>query len=252
MRRPSFFARNGRAVVVAIDHPMYTWPCKGLEDRRRLIETVAEAGADAIISTYGTIRDERKAFGDAAPVLKLDLTTVTLGAADYGITDHVPTWSVRDAKRLKVKAVMTYVQLGAPFELQALQAAGRIAADCDDEGIDYVCEIMPVECARYKNAYASDAIAASCRAGAEIGAHVIKTTLPSPAAAAIAEGVACGVPVIIAGGNFAADKERYYADLAAAMQAGARGVAVGRNVWGSPDPAAVVRRLREIVHGAAD
>ena len=181
MRKVSFFSPNGKAVVVAIDHALYSWPCKGLEDRRAVISTVAKAGADAVIASYGTIRDEREAFGEAAPILKLDLTTVTLGSS-YEITDHVPTWTLEHAMRLGVRAVMTYIQLGAPFELDALKSAARIAADCDRHGLDYICEIMPVESPRFPDAYAPDAIAASCRTGAELGAHVIKTTMPSPAA----------------------------------------------------------------------
>jgi len=249
MRRPSFFAPDGKAVVVAIDHALYSWPCKGLEDRRTLIDTVARAGADAVIASYGTIRDERDAFGDAAPILKLDLTTVTLGTS-YAITDHVPTWTIEHALRLGVRAVMTYVQLGAPFELDALRAAGRIAADCDRHGLDYICEIMPVESERFPDAYSPEAIAASCRTGSELGAHVIKTTMPTPPAR-IEESVSCGTPIILAGGNFASDREKYLADISAAMDAGARGVAVGRNVWGSPDPGEAVRQLCNIVHGTA-
>lgn len=247
MAEPSIFAANGRCVAVAIDHPMYSWPCNGLEDRNRLIETVTAAGADVVISTYGTIRDCRAAFGKATAVMKLDLTTVSLGSS-YDITDHVPAWTVDDALRLGAKGVMTYVQLGAPFELEALRAAARIAADCDKAGLTYVCEIMPVETKRYPFAFDPLAITAACRTGAEIGAHVIKTTIPTPPER-IGDAEPFGVPIILAGGNFAADKEAYYAGLAACMKAGAKGVAVGRNVWGSPDPAAVVRRLVDIVHG---
>lgn len=249
MRKVGFFSPNGKAVVVAIDHALYSWPCKGLEDRRALISTVAKAGADAVIASYGTIRDEREAFGEAAPILKLDLTTVTLGSS-YAITDHVPTWTLEHAMRLGVRAVMTYVQLGAPFELDALKSAGRIAADCDRHGLDYICEIMPVESPRFPDAYAPDAIAASCRTGSELGAHVIKTTMPSPAAR-IADSTSCGTPIILAGGNFANDRERYLADISAAMDAGASGVAVGRNVWGAPNPGEVVKQLCRIVHGPA-
>jgi DhnA family fructose-bisphosphate aldolase class Ia len=248
MPNPAFFATDGRAVVVAIDHPLYSWPCQGLEDRRALIATVVAAGADAVISTYGTIRDERAAFGRAAAILKLDLTTVTLGSS-YDLTDHVPAWTVEDAVRIDAKAVMTYVQLGAPFELEALRAAARIAADCDKAGLDYVCEIMPVETVRFPDANDPVAITAACRTAAELGAHVIKTTIPTPPER-IGDAVPFGVPIILAGGNFASDKEVYYAGMASCMKAGARGVAVGRNVWGSPDPGAVVRRLVEIVHGA--
>lgn len=247
MSHPAFFGADGRCVAVAIDHPLYSWPCKGLEDRSKLIETVVAAGADTVISTYGTIRDCRPAFGTAAAVLKLDLTTVSLGSS-YDITDHVPAWTVDDAVRLGATAVMTYVQLGAPFELESLRAAARIAAECDKAGLAYVCEIMPVESTRYPDAYDPVAITAACRTGAELGAHVIKTTIPTPPER-IGDAVPFGVPIVLAGGNFAADKEAYYAGLAACMKAGGRGVAIGRNVWGAPDPGAVVRRLVEIVHG---
>jgi DhnA family fructose-bisphosphate aldolase class Ia len=250
MRLPSFFATDGKAVVVAIDHALYSWPCKGLEDRQVLIEAVVAAGADAVIASYGTIRDYRAAFDCTSPILKLDLTTVTLGSS-YAITDHVPTWTIEHALRLGVRVVMTYIQLGAPFELEALRAAGRIAADCDRHGLDYICEIMPVESERFPDAYAPDAIAASCRTGAELGAHVIKTTMPSPPAR-IDESVSCGTPIILAGGNFASDRARYLADIKSAIGAGARGVAVGRNVWGSTDPGAAVKELCRIVHGETE
>src|SRR5262249_57115886 len=47
---------DGRWVVVAIDHPLYSWPCQNLEDRGRLLRLVTDAGADAVIASYGTIR----------------------------------------------------------------------------------------------------------------------------------------------------------------------------------------------------
>lgn len=74
-------AADGRWLVVATDHPLYSWPCHGLEDRNLLVSSVTSAGADAVIATYGTIRDCRQAFGDAIPILKLDLSNVYLGNA---------------------------------------------------------------------------------------------------------------------------------------------------------------------------
>lgn len=249
MSGKGFLRGNGRAVVVAIDHPLYSWPCPGLEDRRSLIGTVAAAGADAIIASYGTIRDLRSTFGGASPILKLDLTTVTLGSS-YALTEYVPAWTVEDAVRLGVTTVLTYVQLGAPFELEALRVAGQLAAACDRAGLTYLCEVMPVESERFPDVAAPDAIAASCRAGAELGAHAIKTTMPVPAAS-IADAVGCGVPVILAGGAIANDRKRLLAEVDAAIEHGAAGVAFGRNVWGSADPAGMVRSLCEIVHGRA-
>lgn len=249
MSGKGFLRNDGRAVVVAIDHPLYSWPCPGLEDRRRLIRMVADAGADAVIASYGTVRDLRDAFGKAAPILKLDLTTVTLGSS-YALTEYVPAWTVEDAVRLGVTTVLTYVQLGAPFELEALRVAGKLAAECDRAGLTYLCEVMPIESERFPDAAAPDAIAACCRTGAELGAHAIKTTMPVPAAS-IADAVGCGIPVILAGGAIASDRAQLLAEVGIAIRHGAAGVAFGRNVWGTSDPAGMVRSLREIVHDEA-
>src|SRR5215470_17269230 len=105
MRRPSFFAADGRAVIVAIDHAMYSWPCKGLEDRTTLLRQVSAAGADAIIAPYGTIRDFRADFGKAKPILKLDNTVVTLGSS-YDVTEYLLSWTIEDAQRLGVSTVL--------------------------------------------------------------------------------------------------------------------------------------------------
>jgi len=238
---------DGHALVIAIDHPLYSWPCSGLEDRASLLRTVAAAGADAVIASYGTIRDCRKWFGKAEPILKLDLSTVTLGGS-YPVSEFLPAWDLEDAQRLNVHAVLTYVQLGAPFELEALRTAGRMAAACDTVGLTYVCEIMPVASERFPEPAAPDAIAAACRTAAELGAHVIKTTMPEPAESVV-DAVACGVPVLVAGGAMAADREALLRAVRQVMRAGAAGVAFGRNVWGSADPAWMVGALRDIVHG---
>jgi DhnA family fructose-bisphosphate aldolase class Ia len=247
MISPDFLADDGRSVVIAIDHTLYSWPCPGLEDRGQIIEKVAAAGADGIIASYGTIRDFRDRFGRAAPILKLDLTSLTLGTS-YALTEYVMAYTIEDAKRLNVKTVLTYIQLGAPFELEALRQAAMLAARCDKEKMYYLCEIMPVESKAYPDPAAPEAIVAACRTGAELGGHAIKTTMPVPSAA-IAEAVrVCNVPVILAGGAFAKDRKQLMTDVATAMGHGAAGVAFGRNAWGAPDPGAAVSALREIIH----
>ena len=67
-RRSAPLAADGRTVVVAVDHPLYSWPCAGLENRASTIRAVVGAGADAIIAAYGTVRDVPDAFGGAASI----------------------------------------------------------------------------------------------------------------------------------------------------------------------------------------
>ncbi len=236
---------NGRGVVVATDHPMYMWPARGLDDRGALIAEVADAGADGVIATYGTLRDHADAFGSAKKILKLDLKALSVGGYQDG--DHAVCWTLEDAQRIGADAVLTFVQVGAPDELTALTAAARIAAACDEQGFAYVCEIMPVESQAYPNPFDADAIAACARVAAELGAHVVKTTIPNPPEA-ITGAVECGLPIFLAGGDPQPTEDSFLEQIRQAVEAGAQGVAVGRNVWGGEDPARMVRKLREVVH----
>ena len=248
MMLPSCMGADGRTVIIAIDHALYSWPCKGLEDRKAIIAAADAAGADAMIASYGTIRDFRSTFGAVKPVLKLDLTSLTVGG-HYPLTEYVMAYSLDDAERLGVDTVLNFIQLGAPFELEALRQSGKLAAECDKRGFTYLCEIMPVESAMFPNPEAPDAMVAACRTGQELGAHVIKTTMPAPSAEIASAVAACNIPVVLAGGAPAKDPAAYDAAITSALQAGVAGVAIGRNAWGAPDPAAAMERFCRLVHG---
>ena len=235
--------RGERTVIVAIDHPMYSWPCRGLEDRRAVITSSVAAGASGFITSYGTLRDEVETFGSARKILKLDLTTVSVNSYDF--TEYRQAWTVEDATRLGADAVLTYVQLGGPEELAALTSAAKIAARADSLGIPYVCEVMPVESRRFPHPYDPEAIAAATRTGVELGAHIVKTSLPQPAEELVSS-VAFGVPVLVAGGD-PTDASTYLDGVRTSLEVGAVGVAVGRNAWGAPDVGAMVRRIVDAV-----
>jgi DhnA family fructose-bisphosphate aldolase class Ia len=237
---------DGRSLIVAVDHPLYSWPCPGLEDRGAVLRAVSAAGADAIICSYGTLRDLRESFGASAPILKLDVTTVAVGG-HYPVSEYALAYRLEDAQRLGAAAVLTYVQLGAPFELEALRTAAAVAARADEAGLPYVCEIMPVEGEAYPDPASPLVIAAAARAAAELGAHMVKTTMPDPPEA-MADVAACGVPVVLAGGDLESDGTVLLDRVHRALAAGAAGVAHGRNVWARPDPGAAVAALREVVH----
>jgi DhnA family fructose-bisphosphate aldolase class Ia len=248
MKMPACMAADGRTVIIAIDHALYSWPCRGLEDRKAVIACANAAGADAMIASYGTIRDFRRELGNVKPVLKLDLTTVTLGG-HYPLTEYVMAYDLDDAERLGVDTVLNFIQLGAPFELEALRQSGKLAAACDRRGFTYLCEIMPVESAMFPDPESPEAMVAACRTGQELGAHVIKTTMPVPSAEIAAALECCNIPVVLAGGAMAKDAAAYDAAIGAALTAGVAGVAIGRNAWGAADPAAAMRRFHRLVHG---
>jgi DhnA family fructose-bisphosphate aldolase class Ia len=247
MNVPELFP-GSRGVIVAIDHPLYMWPTRGLEDRSALIGQVVDAGVDGIIASYGTLRDHGEAFGTAKRILKLDVKALSVGVYQDG--DHAVCWTLEDAQRVGADAVLSFVQVGRPDELQALAAAARIAANCDEAGLAYVCEIMPIESEAYPNPFDPQTIAACARVASELGAHIVKTSIPNPPSQ-ISEAVECGLPVFLAGGDPQPTESAFLEQIEAAIAGGAHGVAIGRNVWGGLDPAGTVRRLNELVHAGA-
>lgn len=245
MTVPALFSISPRIVIVAVDHPLYSWPVAGLESRRELLEMVVSAGADAVIATYGTLRDCSDVLLGCSKIMKLDLATLSVGA--YRDSEFRLGWSVDDAARVGADAVLTYVQLGTDGELDALTDAARTAAAADRAGLAYVCEIMPVQSSAYPDPFQPDAIAAAARTAAELGAHVVKTSIPTPAEA-ISLATTCRLPIVLAGGELTPDSEALLRQIERAIAGGASGVAVGRNVWGSDDPAAMVRALKAAVN----
>ncbi len=89
------------------------------------------------------------------------------------------------------------------------------------------------------------------RIGAELGADFIKTHYVPPIEQYRSAMQACYCPVVILGGSKTDDEADILEPVAEALEAGAQGVAIGRNVWQHRDPQAMCRALITLVHGGA-
>jgi DhnA family fructose-bisphosphate aldolase class Ia len=93
-------------------------------------------------------------------------------------------------------------------------------------------------------------VSRASRIAVELGADIVKTVCPGPAEEFAAVVEACPAPVVALGGPKMASDDDVVAFARGVVSAGASGIAFGRNVWGSSDPTALVKRLREAVHGS--
>jgi DhnA family fructose-bisphosphate aldolase class Ia len=98
------------------------------------------------------------------------------------------------------------------------------------------------------NQYDADLIAHVCRAGAEIGADIIKTNYTGDPDSFKKVVKGCPVPVLVAGGLRTSTDLELLANISGAIEAGARGVAIGRNVFMNDNPSVMVKRICAIVH----
>ncbi len=236
-----FPGSSGNTVMLAVDHGYFMGPTHGLEDPRVTIEPLLPH-ADALALSRGILRacvpPESTTpivlrVSGGATVLKEDLSNETI------------TVAMRDAARLNVSAVALSVFVGAPGEHRSLaNLAGLV-----DEGQDLGLPVMAIT-AVGKELEKRDAryLALACRVSAELGAHLVKTYY-CDGFEKVVEG--CPVPLVVAGGP-KLDSPLAALELARrAIDEGARGIDMGRNIWQSDHPVAMLKALRAIVHEKA-
>jgi len=232
LRMRRLFGADGRLLLVAMDHAAFMGPVPGLD--LPTIAKVVAAGADAIMTTFGTARraTEANVLGHAALVLSLDVH-----AAE-------PQEEVEAALRQGADSVKVLAVSGDREQWAALQ---RYALVCDKWGLPFQAEVIPGGFDQPEKHTPAN-IALVCRQAAEMGADYVKSlyTGNPESMRRVVEGAT--VPVVILGGERASDDASLLRQVHDALEAGVAGLAFGRNIWSQADPAAITRRLHAAVH----
>jgi DhnA family fructose-bisphosphate aldolase class Ia len=239
----SFFRADGRTVIVPIDHGVSV-PVPGLEQPASLIEEL-RPWADGFVVNYGMARACRAAFRDRGMCLRMDVYKPALpGNRDHGAW---MTFGAADAVRLGAHCVMHMLYPHHPDEARQFRESARLISECHAAGLPVITEALPFGLGRTAD-YTPENISFAVRAAAELGADIVKTAWPGDKDAFRRIVDACFVPVIILGGAAGNDEAALLRMVADAVEAGAAGIAIGRNVWQNPNPALILRRLFAIVH----
>ena len=155
--------------------------------------------------------------------------------------------SVEDALACGADAVSVHVNLGSKTENQQLLDLSRIATECARWSLPLLAMIYP-RGPGLGDRPQTELIAHAANVAADLGADIVK--LPySGDAASMADIIAgSSLPVLVAGGAKLPEDE-FVAFTSRVMNAGALGIAAGRNVFAAPKAAPLIRRLSDAVHG---
>ena len=232
---------TGRTEMLAVDHGYFMGPTHKLEEPRKTIEPLL-AYSDAIMCTRGLVRTSIDPKVNVPIVLR-----VSGGASIIGetLTNEAITTSIEDAIRLNVAAVALSIFVGSAHEHQTLTNLGRLVNEGEAHGVPVLAvtavgKELEKRDARY--------LGLACRIAAELGAHFVKTYYCEDFGKVVK---GCPVPLVVAGGP-KLDTELDAFELAHdAIQEGAVGVDMGRNIWQSDHPVPMIKAIREIVHKEA-
>lgn len=230
---------DGRTVMLAVDHGYFLGPTTGLEDAGRTIKPLLPY-ADALMPTRGIIRTSVDHSTETPMVVRVSGGNSIL---DEDLSNEGLTVSMEDAVRINAAAVAISIYVGAPNQKETLLNMARLI----DEGHRYGIPVLAVTAVGKNMGRDARYLALACRIAAELGAHFVKTYYCEGFEKVVKT---CPVPLVMAGGKKLPEPEALELTYNAITH-GAAGVDMGRNIFQSDSPVAMIQAVRAIVHDNA-
>lgn len=232
---------TGRSVMLAVDHGYFLGPTRRLENPRKTIEPLLPY-ADALMPTRGVLRSSVDPNTSTPIILRVSGGTSVIGEA---LSNEGITTAFDDAIRLNVAAVALSIFVGTAHERQTLLALSELV----NEGERYGIPVLAVT-AVGKELEKRDAryLSLCCRVAAELGAKFVKTYYCDDFEKVVNS---CPAPLVIAGGPKLETEFDAMKLASEAIQQGAVGVDMGRNIWQADYPVAMIKAIRSVVHNNA-
>ncbi|MGB8938541.1 MAG: 3-hydroxy-5-phosphonooxypentane-2,4-dione thiolase [Candidatus Nitrosopolaris sp.] len=228
---------DGRCVMLAVDHGYFLGPTERLENPSRTIKPLLPY-ADSLMLTRGVLRTSINPSTDVPIVLRVSGGSSIIGE---DLSKESITTSIEDAVKLNASCLALSIFVGSKYEHQTLTNLAKLV----DEGERFGMPILAVTAVGKEMARDHRYLALACRIAAELGAHLIKTYYCDNFQKVV-EG--CPVPVIIAGGKKLPNEIDALQLAYDAVDNGATGVDMGRNIWQSDHPVAMIKAIRAIIH----
>lgn len=228
---------DGRCVMLAVDHGYFLGPTEKLEVPQRTIKPLLPF-ADSLMLTRGVLRTSVNPSTNVPIVLRVSGATSIVGE---DLSKETITTSIEDAIKLNASCLALSIFVGSKYEQQTLANLATLV----DHGEKYGIPVLAVTAVGKEMVRDSRYLGLACRIAGELGAHLVKTYYCENFEKVV-EG--CPVPVIIAGGK-KLEKDIDVLELTFnAITEGAAGVDMGRNIWQSEYPVAMLKAVRSIVH----
>jgi 3-hydroxy-5-phosphonooxypentane-2,4-dione thiolase len=232
---------DGRCVMLAVDHGYFLGPTEGLETPNRTIKPLLPY-ADSLMITRGILRTSVNPSMEVPVVLRVSGGTSIVGE---DLSNETITTSIEEAIKLNASCLAISIFVGSKYEHKTLANLSRLV----DQGEKYSIPVLAVTAVGKEMTRDARYLALACRVAAEQGAHIVKSYYCENFESVV-EG--CPVPLIIAGGKKLPNEIDALKLTYDAIEHGAAGVDMGRNIWQSNHAVAMIKSVRSIVHNNLD
>jgi putative autoinducer-2 (AI-2) aldolase len=232
-----FNPKTGRTVMLAIDHGYFQGPTTGLE-RIDLNILPLVPYADTLMLTRGILRTIVPPSVSPSIVMRVSGGTSILKE----LSNEEIAVDIEDSIRMNVCAMAVQVFIGGEYERQSIINMTKMV----DQGTRYGIPTLAVTAVGKDMARDARYFRLATRICAELGAHYVKSYYIDEGFETVT--ASCPVPIVMAGGKKIPEKDAL-AMAYNAVQQGAAGVDMGRNIFQSDAPVAMIQAVKAVVHG---
>jgi len=240
-------SKTNKSLLLAFDHAVEHGPDKYPNvdlNPLRILKIAIDGGANGIILHAGTARFVKKYIPKNFALI-IKLTARTSMVPEKSQIQSVVT-TVDEAYNLGADGVAYTVYLGSDMEYEMLKNLAEVKKRCSELGLPLTGFMYP-RSPNYKNKYDPKALEYAARVGAELGFDIVKTYYSGKSETYKNVVKNCFVPLLVAGGPETKTKEEFINNVKGALDAGARGFALGRNIWAKDGSVELLKEVREIL-----
>jgi putative autoinducer-2 (AI-2) aldolase len=231
-----FNSETGRTVMLAVDHGYFQGPTTGLE-RIDINILPLVPYADTLMLTRGILRSIVPPSTTKPIVLRVSGGTSILSE----LSNEEIAVDIEESIRLNVCAMAVQVFIGGEYEKQSIINMTKMV----DIGNRYGIPTLAVTAVGTDMARDARYFRLATRICAELGAHYIKSYYIEDGFETVT--ASCPVPIVMAGGKKLPELDALTMAYNA-IQQGASGVDMGRNIFQSDSPVSMLQAVRAVVH----
>ena len=243
-RMHNIFNKDGLSFVMAIDHAaMMKSP--DLDHPEQLIGQAVTGGVDAFLTTFGMVKTFSKAFSNTGIILRADGGISTLKKPMDSIDC---LYGAEDALRIGADAMLCMGYPGSVQNEHSLKYLAKLAADCEKWNLPLGAEMLPYGFENTEGSRSIENICFASRQGAELGADFIKTEyVGGEEFRKVVDSTYA--PVMVLGGAAAKSERELLENVRNALDCGAKGVIMGRNIYRRKHITGICRAIAAVIHG---
>lgn len=240
--------KTNKTLIVALEHGATLGPVHGIEDLGETIKKIMEGLPDAFLITRGIASAYSDLFlGKNSPSIVLRCDRISIEPDAIRAIS-----SVADAEDLGADAIMVFMVAGfdnANVTFDNIELIAKLASKCRQAGMPLIVETTAWR-SRIPEEEKLDVrhLRPIARQAAELGADLLKIPYPGDVASFKEILRTCPVPCTVLGGPETGSEEEFLQIVKDAIDSGAAGATVGRNIWSRDNPTGMVRALMKIIH----